>query len=165
MYYPDTHLCFQEKNIYSPNVFFIRSRSRNRKAADKGKRTMVFVFITAGIISLLAATIGALIAFKIQSRVLRNTGLEHEAWQLAQEAHQSVWEGNQRKQALELEHELTRQVQQIQEAWQRWEVHDTQRLAKLIVHTHNLLHFLEPICAGETYPIATSNRWIFVKHN
>jgi len=183
VYYPDTHLCFQEKNIYSPNVFFIRSRSRNRKAADKGKRTMVFVFITAGIISLLAATIGALIAFKIQSRVLRNTGLEHEAWQLAQEAHQSVWEGNQRKQALELEHELTRQVQQIQEAWQRWEVHDTQRLAKLtleqklaslpriedvpvhIVHTHNLLHFLEPICAGETYPIATSNRWIFVKHN
>jgi len=131
VYYPDTHLCFQEKNIYSPNVFFIRSRSRNRKAADKGKRAMMYVFIIAGIISLLAATIGALIAFKIQSRILRNTGIEHEAWQLAQEAHQSVWEGKQRKQALELEQELTRQVQQIQEAWQRWEVHDTQRLAKL----------------------------------
>jgi uncharacterized protein YjbI with pentapeptide repeats len=92
---------------------------------------MAIEFIIAGIISLLAATIGVLIAFKIQSRILRNTGLEHEAWQLAQEAHQNVWEVKQRKQALELEQELTRQVQQIQDEWQRWEAHDAQRLAKL----------------------------------
>lgn len=92
---------------------------------------MVFVFLTAGIISLLVATIGVSIAFKIQSSIFRNTVLEHEAWQLAQEVHQNVWEVQQRKQALKLEQELTRQVQQIQEARQAWEVHDAQRLANL----------------------------------
>jgi uncharacterized protein YjbI with pentapeptide repeats len=92
---------------------------------------MVFVFLTAGIISLLAATIGVSIAFKIQHSIFRNTVLEHEAWQLAQEAHQNIWEVQQRKQVFELEQELTRQVQQIQEAWQTWEVHDAQRLANL----------------------------------
>jgi len=92
---------------------------------------MAIEFITVGIISLLAATIGVLIAFKIQSRILRNTGLEHEAWQLAQEAHQNIWEIKQSKQELEMEQELTRQVQQIQEVWKRWEAHDAQRLVKL----------------------------------
>jgi hypothetical protein len=92
---------------------------------------MVIVFITAGIISLVAATIGVLVACKIQSRILRNTGLEHEAWQHAQEAHQNIWEVKQRKQAFELEQALTRQVQQIQEAWQMWKLNDAQRLAKL----------------------------------
>jgi uncharacterized protein YjbI with pentapeptide repeats len=92
---------------------------------------MVTVFITAGIISLLATTIGVLVACKIQSRILRNTGLEHEAWQHAQEAHQTDWEVKQRKQAFELEQVLTRQLQQIQEEWQRWEFNATQLLAKL----------------------------------
>ena len=92
---------------------------------------MAIVFITAGIISLLAATIGVLVAGKIQARFLHNTGLEHEAWQLAQEAHQNVWEVKQRKQALELEQSLNKQVQQIHEAWQRWEFNVTHQLAKL----------------------------------
>ena len=100
-------------------------------AADKGKRAMTYVFITAGIISLLAATIGALIAFKIQSRILRNTGLEHEAWQLAQEAHQNVWEVKQRKQALDLEQSLNKQIQEIHEEWQKWEFNAAHQLAKL----------------------------------
>ncbi len=109
---------------------------------------MVIVFITAGIISLLAATIGVLVACKIQARILRNTGLEHEAWQHAQEAHQNDWEVKQRKQALDLEQTLNRQVQQIQKAWQSWEFNAEQQLA-----TH------------EIYPIAISNRLISVKLN
>ncbi len=92
---------------------------------------MVNLFITAGVISLLSAIIGALIAFMIQSRVLRRTGIEHEGWQHAQEAHQNIWEVKQRKQALELEQKLTRQVQQIQDAWHRWEANDEERLARL----------------------------------
>ena len=78
-------------------------KSRNREAVDKGYRIMVNLLITAGIISLLTATIGVLIALKIQSRVLRRTGIENEAWQHAQEAHQNIWEVKQRKQALELD--------------------------------------------------------------
>jgi uncharacterized protein YjbI with pentapeptide repeats len=92
---------------------------------------MAIVFITAGIISLLAATIGVLIACKIQARLLHNTGLEHEAWQRAQEAHQNVWEKKQWKQAHDLEQSLNRQVQQIQKAWQSWEFNAEQQLAKL----------------------------------
>jgi Pentapeptide repeats (8 copies) len=93
----------------------------------------VIVFITAGICSFLSATTGILIALKIQSRILRNTVIEHEAWQLAQEAHQNVWEVKQRKQALELEQGLNIQVQQLQDAWQRWETQEAQRLGKLTV--------------------------------
>lgn len=94
---------------------------------------MVNLLITSGIISLLAATIGVLIALKLQSRVLRSTGTEREAWQHAQEAHQRIWEVKQRKQAFELEQKLTQQVQQIQESWQRWEAHDEERLARLAI--------------------------------
>ena len=92
---------------------------------------MVTVFITAGIISLLAATIGVLVAFKIQARLLHNIGLEHEAWQLAQEAHQKFWEVKQRKQALDLEQSLNKQVQEIHDAWEKWEFNAAHQLAKL----------------------------------
>jgi Pentapeptide repeats (8 copies) len=94
---------------------------------------MLILFITAGMISLLAATLGVLIALKVQSRVLRSTGIEHEAWQHSQEAHLHLWEVRQTKQALELEQKLTWQVQQVQAAWQRWETRDAERLAKLIL--------------------------------
>jgi Pentapeptide repeats (8 copies) len=92
---------------------------------------MTIVYITEGIICLLAAAIGVLIAFKIQARLFHNTALEHEAWQLAQEAHQNVWEVKQRKQSLELEQSLNKQIQQMHEAWQRWEFNTTHQLAKL----------------------------------
>ena len=92
---------------------------------------MVNLLITMVIISLLTATIGVLIALKIQSRALKGIGIENEAWKYAQEAHQHIWEVKQRKQALELEQKLTSQVQQVQEAWQRWEVYDEERLAWL----------------------------------
>jgi Pentapeptide repeats (8 copies) len=92
---------------------------------------MAIVYITAGIISLFAATIGVLVACRIQARLLHNTGLEHEAWQLAQEAHQNIWEVKQRKQALDLEQSLNKQVQEIHDAWQKWELNAAHQLAKL----------------------------------
>jgi hypothetical protein len=92
---------------------------------------MINPLIIAGIISLLSAIIGAFIALKIQSRTLKRISIENEAWQHAHEAHQIIWEVKQRKQALEFEQKLTLQVQQIQEAWQRWESNDKERLARL----------------------------------
>ena len=129
MYNQDTHSVFSRKK-YLQSKRILKKESIG-KAADKGKRTMVIVFITAGIISLLATTIGVLVACKIQARILRNTGLEHEAWQHAQEAHQNDWEVKQRKQALDLEQTLNRQIQQLQKAWQSWEFNAEQQLAKL----------------------------------
>jgi len=92
---------------------------------------MAIIFITAGIISLLAATIGVLIACKIQFRILHRSGLEHEAWQHAQEAHQNLWEVKQKKHVLELEHSLNKQIQEMHEAWQRWESNVAHQFAKL----------------------------------
>lgn len=92
---------------------------------------MVNQLITIGIISLLSAVIGALIASNLQSRGLKRASIEHEGWQRAQEANQNSWEGKQRQQALELEQKLTRQVQQIQEEWKRWEAYDEERLTWL----------------------------------
>lgn len=92
---------------------------------------MVDLLIIAGIISLVAATIGVLIALKLHSRVITRTGIEHEAWQHSQEAHQQLWEVKQRKHLFEFEHKITQRVQQIQDAWQMWEAHDEVRLAKL----------------------------------
>jgi uncharacterized protein YjbI with pentapeptide repeats len=92
---------------------------------------MTMVFISTGIISLLAATIGALIACRIQAHFLQKTELEHEAWQQAQEAHQNLWEVKQRKNAFDLEQSLNRQIQEIYDAWQRWEFNAAQQNAKL----------------------------------
>ncbi len=92
---------------------------------------MAIIFITAGIISFLAATIGVLIACKIQSRFFHRSGLEHEAWQYAQEANQNLWEVRQKKLVLELEHSLNKQIQEMHETWQRWELNAAHQLAKL----------------------------------
>jgi pentapeptide repeat protein len=92
---------------------------------------MVEILIAGGVISLLAAAIGVLIALKIQSRVLRRLSIEHEAWEHSQEAYQYLWQVRQSKFTLELEQKLTQQVQHIQEAWQSWEALDEERFAKL----------------------------------
>jgi uncharacterized protein YjbI with pentapeptide repeats len=92
---------------------------------------MAILIITSGIISLLVATIVVLIACKIQGQLIHKTGLEHEAWQHAQEAQQNLWEEKQRKQALDLEQSLNKQIQEIHEAWQRWESNATQQLTKV----------------------------------
>src|SRR5215471_7296666 len=92
---------------------------------------MAIVFIFAGIISLVAGTIGGLITFKLQARLTHKTELEHEAWQRAQEAHQNLWEVKRRKEAFELEESLNKQIEELHEAWHRWEFNATQQNAKL----------------------------------
>ena len=92
---------------------------------------MATVFISAGIISLLAASIGVLVACKIQAQLLDKSELEHEAWQHAQEANQNLWEVKQRKQAFVLEQSLNKQIQEIHEAWHRWETNAAHQYAKM----------------------------------
>jgi uncharacterized protein YjbI with pentapeptide repeats len=91
---------------------------------------MAIIIIASGIFSLLAVIIGVLIGCKIQAHFIYKAGSEHEAWQHAQEAHQNLWEVKQRKQALDLEKSLNKQIQEIHEEWQRWESKATQQLTK-----------------------------------
>src|SRR5947207_10297004 len=92
---------------------------------------MVEMFIIAGISSLLAAIIGALIALGMQRRSLDKIHARNQGWERAQEAHQHNWEIKQEKHAAELEMRLTWQVQQVQRAWEEWEAKDQHRLKTL----------------------------------
>ncbi|MGZ3610916.1 MAG: pentapeptide repeat-containing protein [Ktedonobacteraceae bacterium] len=115
---------------------------------------MAIVYITAGIISLMATTIGVLVACKIQARILHKTGLEHEAWQHAQEAHQNLWEVKQRKLALELERSLNQRIEELHDAWLRWEFNAAQQYAKLTLEQKlDSLPYIEDIpVPSDEYP-------------
>src|SRR5437773_10971026 len=92
---------------------------------------MVEMFIVAGIISLLAAIIGALIALGMQRRSLDKIHARNQAWERAQETHQHNWEIKQEKHTAELEMRLARRVQQVQKVWEEWEARDQQSLKAL----------------------------------
>ena len=92
---------------------------------------MVEMFIIAGISSLLAAFIGALIALGMQRRSLDKIHARNQAWERAQETHQQNWEIKQEKHTAELEMRLARRVQQVQKVWEEWEAKDQQRLKAL----------------------------------
>ncbi len=80
-----------------------------------------------GIISLVAAIVGLLIALTLQQGYWRRTHVQQQAWQRAQEGHQSTWEVKHEKRITELERKLTNQVQEIQSEWQAWEKRDAAR--------------------------------------
>lgn len=81
---------------------------------------MQFV-IVGGIISLLTAAIGVLLALRIQLSALDEKAVEREAWENAQEGHQYTWQMNERQNSLHFEDKITRQVQELKEEWQQWE--------------------------------------------
>jgi len=117
---------------------------------------MVIEIITVGIISLLAATVGVFVALKIQARYLHKMGLEHEAWQNAQEAHQHLWEGKQKKQVFELEQSLSKEMRDIYEAWQRWEYQAAQYYANVTLEQKlATLPYIEDIPVPSTFYITS----------
>lgn len=100
---------------------------------------MVTLLIIGGIICLLAAFIGSLVALRLQYRFLTGTKVERKAWEQAQEGHQRQWEeqqeGHQRqweerqeKHIHAAEQKLVAKVEQVQEAWKAWEKKDEQRI-------------------------------------
>jgi hypothetical protein len=81
---------------------------------------MQFV-IVGGIISLLTAAIGVLLALRIQMGALDEKAVERKAWESAQEGHQYTWQLDERKSSLLFQEEITRQVRHLQAEWQQWE--------------------------------------------
>lgn len=92
---------------------------------------MMLFMIVGGIISLLTAAIGVLLALRIQLAALDEKAVERRAWENAQEGHQYVWQLNERKSSLLFEEQLTRQVQQLKEEWQQWEARFNDHSKKL----------------------------------
>ena len=92
---------------------------------------MIEMFVVVGIVGLLAAIIGALIALRIQLGYLRRIQVQHRAWERAQEAHRENWEVTQSKRVAELETRLTTQVKHVQKTWEEWEAKDEERIHAL----------------------------------
>ncbi|MGH2494969.1 MAG: pentapeptide repeat-containing protein [Ktedonobacteraceae bacterium] len=82
---------------------------------------MTLFVIVGGIIGLLTAAIGVLLALRIQLGVLEEKGVEREAWENAQEGHQYAWQMQERKSSLLFEQQVSDKVQQLREEWEQWE--------------------------------------------
>ncbi len=90
-------------------------------------QTLVFV----GIVSLLAAIVGALIALQAQRSYFKRLEAQQRGWERAQEGHQNTWAIKQKNHFAELEARLSQQVQQVQQSWNEWAIRDEQRLQAL----------------------------------
>ncbi len=89
------------------------------------------LMIIGGIISLLTAAIGILLALRIQLGALDEKSIERKAWEHAQEGHQYMWQLEERKSELLFEEKITRQVEQLKEEWQQWEARFNDHSKKL----------------------------------
>ncbi|MFL5666754.1 MAG: pentapeptide repeat-containing protein [Ktedonobacteraceae bacterium] len=87
--------------------------------------------VIAGIVSLLAAIIGASIVLQTQRSYFNRIQAQQRGWERAREGHENTWENYQERQFAELESKLRQQVQQVQQSWHEWEVRDQQRLQAL----------------------------------
>ena len=92
---------------------------------------MLKLFLLGGLVSLLTACTGVLLALRIQYRLWSRSQIEREAWESAQEGHQRAWELRQGKRGREVEQNLSAQVQRIQEEWRQWEAINNNRTRQL----------------------------------
>jgi hypothetical protein len=124
---------------------------------------MIQLFIVSALIGLLAALVGIFIAMKIQFRSLTRLQMQQEAWQRAQEAHQRTWEVRQGSHALDVEKKLSRQIQQVEETWQTWEVRDQERIAamtqefQMLMGKLNLEHELAKLPHTDETPLLSND--------
>lgn len=93
---------------------------------------MVETIIVIGVTCLVAAMIGALLAIKIQQNYIQKLQEQNRAWERAQESHYRSWEHQQEKYFAELETKLAGRIQEVQKAWQAWEVKDAEHIATLV---------------------------------
>jgi Pentapeptide repeats (8 copies) len=89
---------------------------------------MVGQVIILAIVSLLAASLGALIAVRLQNRYWKNIHAQHEGWEHAQQGHHRSWEEKQEKLIAGAEARFIAQVQQLHNDWRQWEAKDAERI-------------------------------------
>lgn len=82
---------------------------------------MVALWMMIVILSLFSAMAGALIALRLQYRILEEGRQERDAWREAQEGRQRTWEVRQAKRNLEVEKQLSSQFKDLRKEWQGWQ--------------------------------------------
>jgi hypothetical protein len=83
---------------------------------------MVELWVIFVMLCLLIATASALVALRLQYRLLDKTRQEREAWQQAQEGRQRTWEVRQGKHILDAEKKLADQLKETRREWRAWSV-------------------------------------------
>lgn len=82
---------------------------------------MVALWIMVVMLSLFSAMAGALIALRLQYRMLEEGRQERDAWREAQEGRQRTWEVRQAKRNIELEKQVSHQMKDLRTEWQCWQ--------------------------------------------
>ncbi len=94
-----------------------------------------------GIIILVATVTSVLFVLQVQSRRSRVFSAHQVEWENMQKRSQQIWEIQQEKRGIELEHSLTAHVQRVEMAWKAWEANDTSRIASTAQQSNaTLLH-------------------------
>ncbi len=81
---------------------------------------------------ILVAIIASYIALKLYGRSLRNSLIQQQGWEHAQEARQQQWQQQQEKRLLTLEQSLADNLRQIEQEWKAWEQRDALRKQELM---------------------------------
>ncbi len=92
---------------------------------------MTQFIIVMAIVGLLAAIIGALIAFKLQFNYLTRTQTQFQAWERAQESHHRQWEIQQENFIAAIRNELKEQIGLVENDWEAWKSKDNVRIEQL----------------------------------
>ncbi len=80
-------------------------------------------------IVLVATVTSVLLVLQVQRRHSRAFSAHQVEWENMQKRSWQIWEIQQEKRGIELEHSLTTHVQHVELAWKAWEANDTSRIA------------------------------------
>lgn len=81
------------------------------------------------IIVLVSTMTSILLVLQIQRHRYRVLSTQWEEWKNAQTRTQQIWETQQEKHIIELEHTLATHVQHVENAWRMWEAKDISLIA------------------------------------
>ena len=90
-----------------------------------------FVLI-AGISIVVATITSVVLVLLVQKRRSKAFSAHLVEWENVQKRSQQIWEIQQEKRGIELEHALAGHVQRVKHAWKKWEAKDMSRIASAI---------------------------------
>ena len=85
--------------------------------------------LLAGIIILVATVTSIVFVLQVQRYRSRRFSAHLAEWENVQKRSQQIWEIQQEKRGIELEHALNTHVQRVKTAWKEWEAIDSSRIA------------------------------------
>ena len=85
--------------------------------------------VLIGVIVLVATITSVVFVLQVQKRHYATLSIHQAEWENVQKRSQQIWEIQQEKRAIELDHSLTTHVQHVERAWKVWEANDTSLIA------------------------------------